>query len=71
MAPAEEKPKAAETSVPVKETNEVATPTPEQSTASLSVGKGYNHFFFIPRIYEVEHFTVFLEKQLENYVCKI
>lgn len=62
VAPAEEKPRAAETSATVKESNEVASPTPAQSAVSLNVSKGDDCFFFQPRIYEVKHFAIFCGK---------
>lgn len=43
VAPTDEKPRAAETSAPVKEAIEVAAPTPAESGVSLNVSKGDNY----------------------------
>lgn len=66
--PAEEKPRAAETSAPVKEANEVAAPTPAQSGVSLNVSKGDDYLFFQPRINGVKPVATFCVQLCENYV---
>lgn len=69
MAPAEEKPEAAETSAPVKESNEVAAPTPAQSGVSLNVSKGDDNFFFSNREYMMSNLLPYFAENYLKTVC--